>query len=61
MNPLGTYFINQSHNPGKLTFVNAAGVHRLRRPFNFDLYTHPPRTILQGVWRVSSLIFRAKL
>ena len=61
MNPLGTYFINHSHNPGKLAVVNAAAVHRLRRPFNFDLYTYPQRTILQGVWRVSSLIFRAKL
>ena len=51
----------------KLTFVNAsfwgkrAAVHRLRRPFNFDLYTYPPRTILRGVSRVSSLILRAKL
>ena len=67
MNPLGAYFINQSHNPGKLTFVNAsfrgkrAAVHRLRRPFNFDLYTYPLRTILRGVSRVSSLILRAKL
>ena len=61
MNPLGPYFINQFHNPDKLTFVNAAAVHRPRRPFNFDLYTHPPRAILQGVWRISSLIFRAKL
>ena len=24
MNPLGAYFINQSHNPGKLTFVNVS-------------------------------------
>ena len=43
MNPLGAYFINQSHNPGKLTFVNApflgkrAAEHRLRPPFNFEL------------------------
>ena len=44
MNPLDDYFINKSHNPGKLTFVNAslrekraATVHKLRRPFNFDL------------------------
>ena len=67
MNPLGAYFINQSQNSGKLTFVNAsfwgkrAAVHRLRRPFNFDLCPYPPRTILQGVSRVSSLILRAKL
>ena len=45
MNPLGTYFINQSHNPGKLTFVNAAAVHRLRRPFNFDcIHIHRVRS-----------------
>ena len=29
MNPLGAYFINQSHNP-------MTAVHRLRRSFNFD-------------------------
>ena len=64
---LGAYFISQSHNPSKLTFVNAsfwgkrAAVHRLRRPFNFDLYPYPPRTILRGVSRVSSFILRAKL
>ena len=43
MNPLDSYFVNQSHNPGKLTFVNTlfwektAAIHKLRRPFNFDL------------------------
>ena len=43
MNPLDAYFINQSHNPGKLTFVKVsfrekrAAIHKLRRPFNFDL------------------------
>ena len=55
MNPLGVYFINQSHNPGKLTFVNAsfwgkrAAEDRVRCPFNFDLQTCPPRTILRGL------------
>ena len=24
VNPLDAYFINQSHDPGKLTFVNAS-------------------------------------
>ena len=43
LNPLDAYLINQSLNPGKLTFVNAsfwgkrAAFHKLRRPFNFDL------------------------
>ena len=55
MNPLGVYFINQSHNPGKLTFVNAsfwgkrAAEDWVRCPFNFDLQTCPPRTILRGL------------
>ena len=67
MNPLDAYFINQSHNPGKLTFVNASfwgkrvAIHKLLRPFNFDLKTYPPRKILREVSRVSSLILRAKL
>ena len=67
MNPLDTYFVNQSHNPGKLTFVNASfwekrtAIHKPRRPFNFDLKTYPLRTILREVSRVSSLILRAKL
>ena len=66
MNPLDTYFVNQSHNPGKLTFVNASfwekrtAIHKPRRPFNFDLKTYPSRTILREVSRVSSLILRAK-
>ena len=66
MNPLDAYFINQSHNPGKLTFVNASfwekrtAIHKPRRPFNFDLKTYPSRTILREVSRVSSLILRAK-
>ena len=66
INPLDTYFVNQSHNPGKLTFVNASfwekrtAIHKPRRPFNFDLKTYPSRTILREVSRVSSLILRAK-
>ena len=58
--------VNQSHNPGKLTFVNASfwekrtAIHEPRRPFNFDLKTYPSRTILREVSRVSSLILRAK-
>ena len=66
MNPLDTYFVNRSHNPGKLTFVNASfwekrtAIHKPRRPFNFDLKTYPSRTILREVSRVSSLILRAK-
>ena len=66
MNPLDTYFVNQSHNPGKLTFVNASfwekrtAIQKPRRPFNFDLKTYPSRTILREVSRVSSLILRAK-
>ena len=61
MNPLDAYFINQSHNPCKLTFVNPsfwekrAAIHKLRRPL-----TYPPHTILREVSRVSSLILRAK-
>ena len=67
MNPLDTYFVNQSHNPGKLTFVNLpfwekrTAIHKPRRPFNFDLKTYALRTILREVSRVSSLILRAKL
>ena len=66
MNPLDTYFVNQSHNPGKLTFVNASfwekrtAIHKPRRPFNFDFKAYPPRTILREVSRVSSLILKAK-
>ena len=66
MNPLDACFISQSHNPGKLTFVNVsfwekrAAIPKLRRPFNFDLKTHPPHTILREVSRISSLILRAK-
>ena len=66
MNPLDACFINQSHNPGKLTFVNVsfwekrAAIPKLRRPFNFDLKTYPPHTILREVSRISSLILRAK-
>ena len=66
MNPLDNYFVNQSHNPGKLTFVNASfwekrtAIHKPRRPFNFDFKAYPPRTILREVSRVSSLILRAK-
>ena len=66
MNPLDAYFNSQSHNPGKLTFVNASfwekrtAIHKPRRPFNFDLKTYPSRTILREVSRVSSLILRAK-
>ena len=67
MNPLDAYFINQSLNPGKLTFVNASfWGKRARRYthatsyFHFDLYTYPPHTILRDVSRVSSLILRAK-
>ena len=62
MNPLDGYFINQSHNPGKLTFVNAtfwekrAAILKLRLLFN----SYPPHTILREVSRVSSLILRAK-
>ena len=43
MNTVDAYFINQSHNPGKLTFVNVsfrekrAAIHKLRRPFKFRL------------------------
>ena len=36
-----------------------AAIHKLRRPFNCDLQTNPPRTILWEVSRVSSLILRA--
>ena len=66
MNPLDAYLINQSHNPGKLTFVNAsfwgkrAAEHKLRHPFNFELLRYPPRTILRVVLQVSSSILRAK-
>ena len=62
MNPLDAYFINQSHNPGKLTFVNAsfwekrAAILKLRLLFN----SYPPHTISREVSRVSSLILRAK-
>ena len=53
---LGAYVINQSDNPGKLTFWGKrAAIYRLRRPFN------SPRTISREVSRVSSLILRAKL
>ena len=59
-------FHQSVHNHGKLTFVNASfwgkrvAIHKLLRPFNFDLKTYPPRKILREVSRVSSLILRAK-
>ena len=36
MNPLGSYFINQSHNPAKLTFINVSSEEKGR------LYTGCP-------------------
>ena len=61
MNPLDAYFINQSHNPGKLTFVNASFWEKGRLYTSYVvLSTYPPRTILREVSRVSYLILRAK-
>ena len=39
MNLLDSFFINQSHNCGKLTFVlrKKGGYAEASRPFNFDL------------------------
>ena len=42
MNPLGDYFINQSHNPGKLTFVNVLYI-VLTGDLNCHLLSNNPR------------------